>query len=271
MKGHFPIDAAARGALRVWKARAESRRARLDKTLTCNLSLQMEISNFAVKRGTGQRRAFEKIRKALALASLQTVAFNPPAGPLAVWAYVKPREPVNFAPNSPSEAQSGATVDYIFIGETGEYFNVGKGLWTIEATDHALGRLLQRSPGADLDAVLLDAHHRLLAVPVADVSGLDEFFLPAGNGVFASQLRSGPDVSTGEESIHARCSTWLHADQLQDSQLPVATGGAGQHLGDVLLKPTPLRRLSSDGKGGITGFARVLDGAVSIAAPVGLA
>jgi hypothetical protein len=32
----------------------------------------------------------------------------------------------------------------------------------MEATDHALHRLLERQPGADLDAVLLSAHRHVL-------------------------------------------------------------------------------------------------------------
>src|SRR5262245_9424794 len=52
-------------------------------------------------------------------------------------------------PRTHGEAQSGVSAFLILAGA-----GLGLGLWTMEATDHALPRMLERQPGADLDAVL---------------------------------------------------------------------------------------------------------------------
>ena len=58
------------------------------------------------------------------------------------------------------------------------------------------------------------------------------FLLPAGPGVFVCVFRVGDDVNVGL-MVHLFAHTWLHRDQLYDSQVPLLVeGGEGARLGD---------------------------------------
>jgi hypothetical protein len=111
------------------------------------------------------------------------------------------------------------------------------GLWTLEVSDHALLRLCQRDPGADLDAVLLEAHRAILRAPATkEIGAKDEIYLmPAGSGVFLCQLHCATDRHSGDICIRFRARTWLHRDQLGDNQEASIVRGV-----DRLEGPIPL-------------------------------
>jgi hypothetical protein len=168
--------------------------------------------------------------------------------PTAVWSVIKAREAVAVEPDEPGFAQACVTINYAVAGGLDK--GVAEGLWTIEVPDHALGRLLQRAPGVDIDGALRGAHFALLgavqdSLPLAHRDA--RFMVPAGPGVFMCSALHGPDISTGGQiNIHIHAHTWLHSDQLRDDQeaaLIVAAGACQPRLAQSWLLPFPLRRL----------------------------
>ena len=126
----LPINAEARGKLRVWRQKAEAARLRLHRALI-SPDTQDAAVDFARKRGQGQRRAFAKLQKAFAGATLEHLRLEAPA--FALWAYLKSRVAVTLNPQDPSSAQDCVTVDYIIAGALSDEFDgVSDGLWTLE-------------------------------------------------------------------------------------------------------------------------------------------
>jgi hypothetical protein len=259
------ISAETSDRLRAWKRKAAARFATLDRQLE-EPSLRDEVLGF-VRRGSlkGRARDFENLRRRLAdSAVLEGVRLDGP-DPLAVWVVLKPREAIAKAVMAsggeenlpePRDAQDCVVVEYLVVGALPEVIGYAAGLWTLEITDYALGRLLQRSPGADLDGVLLDAHHAALRARLDDVTGTPAnpkrlILLPAGTGVFRCEIRMGPDVSADRTlSLYLFAHTWLHNDQLHTDQTPLLVDGTlGERLGEGFLLPVPLRRLIKTGPG----------------------
>jgi hypothetical protein len=115
-------------------------------------------------------------------------------------------------------------------------------VWSLEAQDHALGRLLQRDPGANIDDVLWEAHSNALNLNLQFTPADATFFLPAGNGGFLARFRRTRNRDDGLR-FHIQCRTWLSND-MRD-QIPVATTDTfGARIGDNLLMPVPLRHLA---------------------------
>jgi hypothetical protein len=117
------------------------------------------------------------------------------------------------------------------------------GFWHFEIPDHALGRLLQRDPVADVDQVLWAAHEASLQVHL-DHAADQEFLLPAGSGGFVCGTVNGLDENE-EVFTFVRVRTCLSEDQLHEEQRFAAVGQElGTRLGDNVLLPIPLRHLA---------------------------
>lgn len=260
MTAEYPIDAMARGKVRAWKRNAAAKWDAFNRVMQ-SAELRAAGIEFA-QRGSakGQSRALGRMQKLLTgtAASLEGVRYRP--SPTLVWAVLKPRESVVLpdAGVDLAKLQDCVAVNYFVVYPMSGKLYSGDGLWTLEVPDHALGRLLQRDPAADLDAVLMAAHHAALRAKVDDVhpalrDAARSFLLPAGNGVLTCSIRIGPDVSMGNRTmVHLAAHTWLHRDQLHDDQTPLLVDGvAGDRLGEAILLPAPLKRFipNEDGRG----------------------
>jgi hypothetical protein len=247
-----PIDTASRGRLRQWKRAATARFLRIEAVLA-GRAFERAARDFNHKKGIGRQRALAKLRVLLAEARFEEA--HVASDGFALWSYLHPRDSV-ICPGKgvgPAELQDCCTVDYLVLGRTFNHeqdrvgAGRGTGLWSVEVSDHALGRCLQRDPRAELDAVIYAAHRSALAVRRGPRAG---FLLPAGNGAFVCSLRAGPDTSTGQPCTWVSARTWLHADQLVDDRhfAPRATVPAAR-LGASLLLPLALRHLSPAASG----------------------
>jgi hypothetical protein len=246
MKAANPISTEARGKLRRWKGRARQRWHRFDRHYG-SLNTIGAAQDF-LGRGSekGRRRAFEKLRKTFAnVAVLEGVRI---AGeyPIAVWSILRPREAVAVDSDDPGRRQDCVTINYLVVGVQGR--GLGDGLWTLEVTDHALGRLLEREPAADLDSVLMQAHHSVLRADIESLRAAsksqDRLLVNAGEGVFACDFIIGRDVSAGHAiEPHLMARTWLHGDQLCEDQVAMPAGPPGKRAGESLFVPHPLRQI----------------------------
>jgi hypothetical protein len=161
-------------------------------------------------------------------------------------------------PDDPSDGRACVTANYLYVGVLDGVPHQAEGLWTLEIPDHALGRLLHRSP-ADPMASVMAAHHAALRLRYADVfqgdrlDGDYSFLVPAGPGAFICTMVHGEDTSQQDGlSVHVRAHTWLSDDMLRDDQTPLDNGLPGDRMGDSWLLPAPLRRIVRTA-GGMTG------------------
>src|SRR5271167_2930681 len=136
-----PVDAEARGRLRRWKQELEERYARLYRAYQ-RPDTRMVASEFAMCGTTGRRRAFQKLNRRFApYARLEFRRFDKP--PLAIWAVLRPRSRVILGdvPDDPGLQQDCVVIDCIVAGQLDDDVVIATGLWTLEASDHSLGRL----------------------------------------------------------------------------------------------------------------------------------
>jgi hypothetical protein len=223
---HDRITAEARGRLRVFKKQAKANQVAIDRLLPALSAASREMTFRSSLKG--RARVFDRLQARMAKhASLQDARLEGRT-PLALWAYLKPREAVLADPDEPGQMQDCVTVEYVLAGAVLGPDSHGRadGLWTLEASDHALLRLLTRSPGTDLSAVLFDAHRSLLALPEDALrkSNTDDILIAAGDGVFICEFMHGQDISLDYAlMMYFRAKTWLHMDQLfpiSDHSLP---------------------------------------------------
>jgi hypothetical protein len=257
MKNRTPIDAETRGKLRAWKRTMATRYATIDRAYQDQRILET-IGKFALSGSIGRSRAFHKLRKSFGAAILEGVRLEKPV--IAVWSILKPRVAVSVEcyEDDPGAMQNCVCVNYVLAGDMPGDRGFCDGLWTLEVGDHALGRVLQRSPAADLSATILQAHHALLRARLCDLlpnfaDPTVAFYLPAGDGVFVCEVHRGKDLSLGcDHSIWIRARTWLHLDQLSDQQeraVLVVDGIPGDRVGDDWFLPVPLKEIVEEDDG----------------------
>jgi len=229
----LPIDAETRGRLRRFKVTLSARYARLDRLLEQRV-LVADASHLAMKNSlVGRQRAWKRLQRAIAPtgAILEGLRLHG-NWPLAVWSILKPRDSIRIESDRPGDMQDCVVVNYLMCGRHPEGDCQSDGNWTLEAQDHALGRLLQRDPKCDPALVLNAAHRATLrlkssdVLPNAKVLRSDSFLVPAGNGAFVSQFRLGEDASLkGNFVAHIVARTWLEQDMLHDNQMPLYDDG----------------------------------------------
>jgi hypothetical protein len=262
-----PIGAEHRGKLRQLKAKLAKQSARIERTITDDATRKI-IDQFALRgSSTGRARALTKLCRALgAGANLERVNSDGPK-PLATWSWLKPRGSL-FVGDDPTWQQDCIAVLYLIAGQIDSFTGYEAGVWTVAFTDHALGRLLQRSPGADPRATMLAAHRAILRARITDLQPCFDdpdhaFLLPATCGAFICSMIIGNDLSlptdlreklAPEPTIHAIAHTWLDADNMHDDQRPIAVdAGAGdRRIGDSFMLPYPLRQIVSEDDGTLT-------------------
>lgn len=245
------IGAEAHRRLQVWKTTLVSRWTALDQLRP---QLQATAIDFLRRSSTtGRQRVFGRVDRQVQ--SHGGVLWDLRLGgdtPLALWATLKPRGPVFLNPIDPGHMQDCVSLDYLMFGAVLGPHSAGQadGLWTVEFSDHALLTLLQRQPGADLSAALLEAHHNALLVSATALGTRlgqiptpeNGFWLPAADGAFCCNARVATEVTTGL-SLNIRARTWLHRDQMRGDQIPLPVGALGDRVGDGLALPAPLRRI----------------------------
>jgi len=248
-------DATARGAVRVLKRRLHERWTALDRALAWR-GAQDDVGAL-VYRGSpvGKQRALKRLKAIYARhgARLQSVHLEG-KDPLVLWAVLKARGSLFLGVDDPSLTQNCVTVDYWLVMRNRErgVARGADGMWTIEAQDHALCRLAQRTRVTDpaaLEGFLWEAHRYVLGLPEQIPEPGISFLVPAGPGGFVCEFSYGCDYERNDRvSLHVRAITWVHRDQFYADQVPPALARPdAPSLGGTWLLPYPLRRITHDG------------------------
>ena len=239
-------DAATRGRMRQFKAELSERYSALPRPSSSGF--QGVAADFVFKSGIGRRRALAELSRRLAPAHVSLEGMHLGREPVAIWAILKPREAVWI---DEADQHGAITVNYISVHKRDGQMRACEGMWSLEITDHTLGRAMHRRPRESPTKVILEAHHRLLRVPTAIVSPGIRFLLPSGPGGFVCSLRVGEDVSmNNEKTAYVYAHTWLDTDMVHGERLiilPDAADDDCERLGESVLLPPPMYRIGEDG------------------------
>jgi len=262
MNAHKRIDSIsteARGKLRRFKAEITERDERLDSLLLGNTNFDDVIDNFMFKGGKGKERAFAKLQQ-MVPAKLEFVSNKPRC---IVWSAPVCSTHILSKPTTMGEAQSAIVMEFIAVrfihGRRG--FAVDRGIWTLELSDHALGRMFQRNPEIDPFAALQQAHQSILAAADDSYKSRNAIvYVSAPGGLFSGNIIWGglhtnavddPIMTKfiqekyGEEYnqvlVYFRAKTYLHDDQLGPHQKPLRKGI--HSFGQGLMLPYTLRSI----------------------------
>lgn len=203
------------------------------------------VGDFVYKRGVGRRRVFDRINHSLLKYGSNLDRYQLKGRePHATWAILKPREAVTLT-NDPRDKQPCICVNYLTLGALPAEDTAGvmEGLWSLEITDHALGRCFQSNPNADMRRIIFATHQAATHLP-NDMVSRESFRLNAYPHTWIAEVRMGHDLD-GSATIHLMLRTYLHFDELsarQESELVSPSDTL-----NTLLAPRPFRIMHDDG------------------------
>jgi hypothetical protein len=234
-----PVSTEARGKLRLWKAGASAGCAQLDRAIKSGRIAQFGFDLAKRRFEVERRRMVRAARNLLGPAAHLEGASLKGRSPHLLFTVLRPRDSGLIDRVDPSDDQLVVAVEYLVVGTSPRSSGWSSGLWTMEVPDHALHRVYQRDPRADLTATLLDGHRNALALRVEQLRPYSKrvFWLRAGPGGFTALLW---DTGTGQ--LYLRPETWVADDGLypgRDVLRPDAE--PGERLGNRLLRPSALR------------------------------
>jgi Fe-S-cluster formation regulator IscX/YfhJ len=248
------IDAEARGKVRMFKQKLDKDYVAIRAFYTTALDTEF-VRDFVLKKGKGRQRVFDRINQFLLAHRARPAALRLDGKkPMAAWAFLRPCEAVLADPEDPRDTQDAVSVNYLFIGwaphRPGFIFKYAN-LWSLEVTDHTLGRYFQRTRDNDLSTAIFRLHDGILNINQDDLTMKpdDPFHIRIGEHTWCAELRVTNDDKDecGEKLVHAIVRTYMDFDSLsprREIKLVVPKPQAvGSRLGDHLLMLPPFRRL----------------------------
>lgn len=241
-----PVSAQSRGLLRQFKAALE---AQIQTAVRLAPQIHKLAEELAGRRNEkGRARVWPRLAKLMEGHSRLHAVTYTAKGFTATWAYLVPCGPQlrQADIDTPGQGQDCIAVGYTLIRGDARGGGVEQGRWTLEVSDHALHRLIDRNPGVDLGRVLFDAHDAALkmstlaTVELDPESNLATFSLAAGAGVFVCEMQYGR-LENGQATAGIRARTWMDNDDRPDRLQPAPAGKPGERLMDDHLLPAPLR------------------------------
>ena len=220
-------------------------------SLRGNGVLAATINDAVAKGPTGRDRAWQRIERAMVVPPL----VSEPR--LRVWRHLigrdHPFQLPDDRPGRPSFGRDAVEVRYVAMGSLQSGLIMGGGAWSFAVSDHAIGRIYERSPGVDPRHVILEAHDGLLSLTADDVALLlDRGFwtVPTVAGAFLVNVRmiiAGAELQIAERDrelgIYVFADTYLDQDALhpaQEAEAALLQRRAPRYL-DGALCPAALR------------------------------
>jgi len=208
--------AEARRRLRAFKRSIAPAAAKINRAVR-DEAMQRLLTDYVFKKGIGRARALGKLKKYLPGATLQAGD-----GGVVTWSWLEPSDPVLIS-DGPSKQQECLVVNFGIGGRQSARTAGLLVFLSLEVPDHALARLLQRSPNADIAAALIEAHEEYLqgdAEAVLECMKADrEFYLRGGPGVFICEGIAA--TSNGQRYVYARAQTWIGDSMIRPDQQPL--------------------------------------------------
>ncbi len=219
--------------LRVFKRSLEGPAAAIQRAFDNSAGLKKLVSDYVCKRGTGRARALARLKAKFAGAEFIT------SGDCFEARWLEPHGPLLSEPREPGETQDSVLTHFALAGPAGRASSMLLHAWSIEVPDHCLGRLLQRSPEADLKKILFAAGLQFMHASASEVLDLIDrnttFYLGAEDGLFVCRgVKAQSD--SGQRYVYGRAKTWISSELVRPDQLPLAAAGDDElTMGDLNL------------------------------------
>jgi len=206
--------------VRTFKGQLAAPAAVIRRALSDTATTKQLISDFARKGHVGKARALSRLKKAFPTALFRT------DGDTVEFRWLEPYDgPIIADPHDPGEMQPCVGVFFAVGGPRTARSTAFMSVLALEAPDHSLGRILQRSPATDLRAVLYEAAERFLQADSAEVAehirAKRTLYLKGGDGIFLTNAIKSVDAS-GQRSVYSRPRTWITREAARADQIPVA-------------------------------------------------
>jgi hypothetical protein len=189
------------------------------------------------KRSVGQARARAKVHKLLGPEQVQFHVIN--GGTLLMLAWLDYIDCGITAHDDPGEQQPHIVVRVLLTSKRHHHQITA---FTFVASDHAVGRLIQRSaPKTDYAKAIMQAHSALMRANWQSFeAALDDdkrFLLPAADGQFICQAKLLCDENGEWPALLARGVTWISEDMRHERQDVIELEGdpTGAQMLGVLL------------------------------------
>jgi hypothetical protein len=246
------IRGEASGKRRVWKAATAAQFAKVLAAFA-NREVRRAAKEFAHRTGrhTAAALALRNAFDRCARLEHMDLKSRPP---LLVWSAIdappeSPLHPTEVRALTPEEKQHAASIHYIMTADA-KHGHLIRGLWSSSYADHAIGRLCQRWPRADVSEIIRQGHRKLMSIPsrnITDLLAQPGFIVPTDEGAWWASAAMSKATQTGAFILHVRCRSWLHDGMITRSQRALAdellTPREGDTpLGSTLLHPMTLRR-----------------------------
>jgi hypothetical protein len=141
--------------LRIFKRSIAPLAARVGLAADDGKRIRTLMMDYSRKGDVGAQRTFAKLRHHFYPATVERLQKG------ILWSWLDPRGAMLADPTEPGETQDAILVRYGLAWVVRKREVVGYEEFTLEAPDHALARMLQRSPGTDLKVALHQAHHAI--------------------------------------------------------------------------------------------------------------
>jgi hypothetical protein len=211
----YPIDTASWGKLRLLK-QAIAGPADLIGRIIYTDQVHILLRDYVYKRGTGRARARNKLDQLPGMDGVQFGVTND--GKMAVLSWLALTDKGIVVSDDPGEQQPHILVR-VLVASREKLI----GAFTFAVSDHAAGRLIQRSAvGTNYAAAIMDAHYSLLRANWdAFEAALDRdqsFLLPAADGQFICEAILADGKDGDRPALVARAVTWISEDMRHDRQ-----------------------------------------------------
>jgi hypothetical protein len=185
-------------------------------------ALRKHVLDFSRKRGIGRARAFARLK-----GRFPGARFSAEGDTIQIF-WLEPRDrSMLLAVRDPGELQPAVLVNFCVAGRRTPRATALLNATALECPDHALGRILQRMPGADLRSILIEGAEVFLWGDAAAVleltrAGRTLHLSTKDGGMFLADGIHAVD-SAGQQSLHARPRTWISREMVGRDQIPVPT------------------------------------------------
>ncbi len=226
------IPPEARRKLREFKREIAEPAESIFRALADVTTVKKLVSDYVHKKGTGRARVLMRLKKKFAGAEFVT------AGDCFEFWWLEPHGPLIVDARDEGEKQDCILAHFAVAGPSSNHSSMLLHAWSIEAPDHALARLLQRSPTADLKKILLAARLAFMHASSAEVLNYIKddrtFYLSAGDGLLVCVGINGQ--MGGQRFTYARARTWISNEMAGVDQKPIeAADDEAETMGDLVL------------------------------------
>jgi hypothetical protein len=170
------------------------------------------------RRGVGRQRRLTELRRMLPGANVRISHKD-----VLEISWLSPKTAILANPQHQGEQQDCVLVCYLIAWPPTPRSIQAHSAWALEVSDHALARLLQRVPTADLRTALFDAGLAFCgaeAVPMARLVGTQtSIYLAAASGAFAATVIGAKTLDGQRHYTYARVHTFLSAPMLKPDQV----------------------------------------------------